>query len=61
MREFVFLLLGMFLLGFIVGICAMEVFNPWTVQDVAKEIERMRAERIISEKIPANRHDVLTR
>jgi hypothetical protein len=49
MREFVFLLLGMFLLGFIVGICAMEVFNPWTVQDVAKEIERMRAERIVLE------------
>jgi len=39
----------MFLLGFIVGICAMEVFNPWTVQDVAKEIERMRAERIVLE------------
>jgi len=47
MREFVFLLLGMFLLGFIVGICAMEVFNPWTVQDVADEIERRRLERVV--------------
>lgn len=58
MKEFVFMLAAVFVAGFIVGVCVMEISDEMMIDDIAEEIEERRSKRTIPVFHPSMRHDV---